>query len=134
MYRFCLVVCFVLGLMWNTGCSGPPPKGAAPAANVKGIANIDGKPIPSGEVHFGQEGVPPSVLKITDGTFSGDAPIGKDKVEIFIYVEGPPSAKYPGVPTKKNIVPQKYWGPKTMLDATVNAGGGNEFKFDIKSK
>ena len=112
MYRPCLAICFSLALVWNIGCT-PPPKGAAPAASVKGTANIDGKPIPTGEIHFGMMGVPPRVLKITDGTFSGQAPIGKNQVEVFIYAEGPPSEKYGGTSTKKNTTPEKYWGPNT---------------------
>jgi hypothetical protein len=79
-------------------------------------------------------GVPPRIVQISNGTFSGEAPIGKNQVEVFVYVEGPPTDKYPGVPTKKNTTPAKYWGPNTTLDATVAAGAANEFKFDLKSK
>jgi hypothetical protein len=133
MYRFCLTIGFSLALVWNFGC-GPAPKGAAPAANVKGTINIDGKSVPTGEIHFGMSGFPPRVLQIKDGAYSGEAPVGKNQVEVFIYAEGPPSEKYPGVPTKKNIAPVKYWGPKTTLEATVDARGTNEFKFDLNSK
>jgi hypothetical protein len=134
MVRCCLTICSSLVLVWNFGCAPEPPKGAAPAANVKGTINIDGKPVPTGEIHFGTTGFPPRVLKIAEGTYSGEAPIGKNQVEVFIYVEGPPSEKYPGVPTKKNIAPAKYWRPNTILDATVNASGPNEFRFDITSR
>ena len=134
MYRLCLMVLFVLTLVWTIGCGSPPPKGAAPAATVKGTINMDGKPLPAGELHFGSEGVPPRVLQVTNGAFSGEAPVGKNQVELFIYVEGPPTEKYPGVPTKKNTAPAKYSGPKTPLEATVTTGGTNDFKFDVKSK
>src|SRR5437667_394297 len=133
MYRFCLAIGFGLALVWNFGCA-PAPKGAAPAASVKGTVHIDSKPIPTGEIHFGITGYPPSVLQITNGTYSGEAPLGKNQVEVFIYIEGPPSEKYPGTPTKKNTIPDKYWGANTTLEATVNASGSNEFKFDITSK
>lgn len=133
MYRLCLALGFGLALVWNFGCT-PAPRGAAPAAHVKGTVHIDGKPVPTGEIHFGMTGVPPRVLKISDGGFSGEAPIGKNQVEVFIYVEEPPSEKYPGTPTKKNTTPDKYWGPNTTLEATVNAKGTNEFKFAITSK
>jgi hypothetical protein len=133
MNRLCLTIGCALAIVVNFGCT-PPPSGPAPAAKVKGTANIDGKPIPTGEIHFGRMGVPPRVLKITAGTFEGEAPIGKNQVEVFIYIEGPPSAKYPDTPSKKNTTPERYWGPNTILDVTVNASGTNEFKFDITSK
>ena len=134
MYRFPLVVFIGLAIVWNSGCSPAPKKGPPPAAPVKGTINIDGKPVPTGEIHFGMLGVPPKVLTITDGTFSGEAPIGENQVEVYIYKEGPPTPRYPDVPTKINTVPDKYWGPKTVLKATVNDGGPNEFDFDITSE
>jgi hypothetical protein len=125
----------LVGLAFITVLScAPPPNGPPPAAGVKGTINMDGKPVPSGEIHFGMLGAPPHVVPISAGRFAGEAPIGKCKVEVFIYVEGPPSEKYPTMPTKTNIVPEKYWGPNTSLEATVNAGGGNELKFEITSK
>jgi hypothetical protein len=133
MDRFCFTLCVGLALVWNVGCA-PEQKGAAPAANVKGTVHIDGKPVATGEIHFGMTGVPPSVLQISDGTFSGEAPVGQNQVEVFIYVEGPPSAKYGGTRSKRNITPERYWGPNTVLNATVNADGTNEFKFDITSR
>jgi len=132
MFRVCLTTCFSLALVWNFGCA-PEQKGAAPAANIKGTVNIDGKPVPTGEIHFGMTGVPPRVLQITNGTFSGEAPIGKNQVEVFIFVEGPRSEKYGGVAAKINTTPEKYWGPQTSLDATATASGTDEFKFDITS-
>jgi len=97
---------------------------------------MDGKPLPTGELHFGIPGVPPGVLNVKDGTFSGSAPVGKNKVELFIYVEGPPrpDKKYGDTPTKTNTAPGKYWGPNTALEATVEAGKPNEFKFEVTSK
>src|SRR5437867_1346016 len=98
MYRLCLV-CFSLAFVWNFGCA-PAQKSSPPAASVKGIVNLDGKPVPTGEIHFGMTGLPPSVLEIKDGTFSGEVPVGKNQVEVFIYVEGPPSEKRGGARSK----------------------------------
>ena len=133
MNRLCLVIGSVLALAWHSGC-GPEQQRAAPVANVKGTVHIDRKPIPSGEIHFGMIGVPPRVLQIKDGAFSGEAPVGKNQVEVFVYAEGPPAAKYGGTRAKINTTPERYWGPKTTLSANVEARGTNEFKFDITSK
>jgi len=119
-------------ITWLVGCNSD--ERLSPVAKVKGTVNIDGKPIPTGEIHFGMAGVPPKVLDIKEGAFAGDAPIGNNKVEIFIYVEGPPSEKYAGTRQKQNTTPQKYWGPNTTLSASVRPGDVNDFKFDIMSK
>ena len=131
MYRSCLAICSGVVLVLGLGCA-EAPKGAAPAANVKGTINIDGKPVPTGELHFGVTGVPPRVVQIKDGTFAGEAPIGKNQVELFIWVDGPESK--PGRPSKNNVAPAKSWGPNTSLEATVVDKGANEFKFNVASK
>jgi len=133
MCRSWLASCCVLALVWNCGCNSAQP-GATPVAPVKGVINIDGKSIPIGEIHFGMPGVPPRVLEIKDGSFSGEAPVGKNQVEVFIYAEGAPSEKYGGTRIKKNTVPARYWGANTILAATVNAGETNTFQFAITSK
>jgi hypothetical protein len=133
MCRFCFAIGFSLVLVWNSGCS-KGQKGVVPAANVKGTVTMDTKPVPTGEIHFGMTGVPPSVLQITDGTFSGEAPIGRNQVEVFIYAEGPPSEKYGGARTKYNTTRDAYWGPNTILEATVTADGPNEFQFGLTSR
>jgi len=133
MYRCCLTSCFVFALVWSCGC-GSGKSSTAPTATVKGTVNIDKKPVPTGEIHFGMPGVPPRVLEIKDGNFSGEVPAGKNQVEVYIYVEGPASTKYGGERSKQNTTPQKYWGPNTILSAQVNPGEANEFKFDITSK
>jgi hypothetical protein len=132
MYRLLTIGC-ALAIVCNGGC-GSEQKGAAPAAQITGTVTLDGNPVPAGEIHLGMAGVPPRVLQIKDGAFSGEAPIGKNQVEIFIYEEGPPSEKRGGARSKKNIAPEKYWGQETVLEATVEAGGTNEFKFTLTSK
>ena len=92
---------------------------------------MDGQPLPAAELHFTANGVPPTVLVVKDGAFAGEVPVGQYQVELFINVEGPPVEKYGGTRTTTNAAPQKYWGPKTTLSATVNVGEPNEFKFDL---
>jgi hypothetical protein len=117
----------------NTGCA-PATKGAAPAAKVKGTVNLDGKAAPAGEVHFSVAGYPPRVVKIADGSFEGEAPIGQNNVEVFVFADGPPSEKYKGVTSKVNTVSETFWGPNSTLKADVQKGGNNQFKFDVTTK
>jgi hypothetical protein len=132
MNRLGLAVCLGLAIVLNSGC-GPKGPPQAPVAKVKGTVNIDGKPIPTGEIHFGMLGVPPKVSKITEGKYEGEAPVGDNKVEVFIYKEEP-NPRYPDNPFKINTVPDKYSGPKTTLKASVQVGETNEFPFEITSK
>jgi hypothetical protein len=136
MRRFCFASGLFVALLWASGCgpSQADKKGAAPAAKVSGTVKIDGKPVPMGEVHFGVEGYSPMGIEITDGKYAGEAPVGKNEVQVFIFVEGPPVARYGGKRLKSNTAPQKYWGPKTVLSATVSAEGPNEFDFNLTSK
>ncbi len=133
MSRSCLATCVVLALVGHPGC-GPAKPTAGAVANVRGTVSIDGKLVPAGEIHFGMLGVSPKILEIHNGAFAGEAPVGNNQVEVFIYVEGPPVEKYGGARQKQNTTLPKYWGPNTTLSAEVSASGPNEFKFDITSK
>ena len=130
MYRSCIAICFMLAPICNFGCS-PAPRTTAPVAHVKGTIKMDGNPVSAGEIHFGMDGVPPMFLEIKNGVFSGETPVGENKVEFFIWVEGPASEKYGGARSKSNIAPEKYWGANTTLTGKVTAGGPNEFIFDL---
>ena len=132
MRRSCTVLCFVLALNWVSGCESEPPPPST--AKVSGTVRLGGKPIPTGEIHFGMDGIPPSVLQINAGEFAGEANVGANKVEVYVYVEGPPSAKYGGMRSKTNTVPEQYWGANTTLSASVTETGDNVFKFDLKAR
>lgn len=134
MHRLHLVLGFAWMILWLAGCRVPPPNVVPPGTMVKGTVTMDGKPLPSGELHFGNIDVPASVLKVENGAFAGEAPIGENKVEVFIWVDGPPSEKYPDTPTRVNRSPERYFGPNTILKAKVEAGAANEFKFDLTSR
>ena len=132
MDRFRIVTVIGLMILGHAGCTSahpPPPE----ASVVDGTVTLDGKPVPTGEIHFGMLGVPPKVLEISDGYFSGDVPVGDHQVEVYIFVEGPPNPRFPDVPTKTNVAPPKYWGPATMLKGTVKANEANDFKFKMTS-
>lgn len=124
--------CAVLGFTLMLAACAPPPNGLPPSAPVTGTVKLDGKPIAKGEIHFVQAGLVPSVLEISNGTFSGKALLGQSKVEVMIFAEVE-SDKYPGVKTKANVAPEKYSGPQTTLDADISGSKKNELKFDLTS-
>jgi prepilin-type N-terminal cleavage/methylation domain-containing protein/prepilin-type processing-associated H-X9-DG protein len=134
MSPLCRTALFVPLLAWAIGC-GSTQSTAPQPAQVKGTVTLDTKPVPAGEIYFVKGSESSSAIEIKDGNFSGEVPPGKYKVEIHVLVEGPKTpGKYGGQGSKTNVAPQKYWGPETILSANVEAGGANDFKFNMTSK
>jgi len=124
-----LGLCFAILLV--SGCKG---KSGPAQVDVKGQVNLDGKPMPEGEVFFFVPGEAPGALEVKSGSFSGKAKEGLNKVEVRTYKMGPPLSTDPEKkPTKINILPSRY-NDKSTLTADVKPGGANEFKFDVTSK
>jgi hypothetical protein len=116
------------------GCA-PKPRQPTPTSAVKGIVNLDGKPMPAGEIWFSVSGDPPAVLPISNGAYAGKVHIGKNLVEVFAYIDGPPRSTEPnGPPSKINTIPSTFNGPESTLSAQVTKDGANDFKFDITSQ
>jgi len=103
-------------------------------APVEGTVLLDGRPMRSGEIWFVPAGKPATKLTIMemDGTFSGLAAIGRNRVEIYLFKDGPPSATDPKVATKINVIHPKYSGPQSSLVVDV-ADRVNDFKFAVLS-
>jgi len=133
MYRFTLLVCFVgLAFVWNSGCDSGLKR--PPIVQIKGTVNLDGKPMTQGEIRFEVAGEPGHELQVKDGAFSGEANIGKNRVEVKMYKEGPPLSTDPEKkPTKINVIPAQY-NSQTKLSAEITSSGASDLKFDVTSK
>lgn len=123
----------LLLIVGSTGCT---KRAKLPSqAEVKGTVNLDGKAMPDGDITFSLPGEVPSSLPIQNGSFSGKAPIGKNRVEVRAYKAGTPTKM--GDQTfggeKENYIPAQYNTGSTM-SADVVSGGANDFKFDVTSK
>ena len=134
MSRKVWLILFGLVILGTSGCSGSSKKGPPPKSAVKGTVTLDGKPVPEGEILFSVSGEVPVPLPIKDGSFSGEATVGKNAVSVSVYKAGKPTSTDPKTPTKINIIPAKYNGPNTTLSADVAEGGANDFKFAVTSK
>ena len=134
MSRNVRLVCAGALIVLAASCSGTSDTAAAKVA-VKGTVNLNGKPMPEGEISFDLgRGQPPVVLPIKDGSFSGEVFGGKNRVEVNAYKQGPPLSTDPkGPPTRVNTVDARF-NFQSTLTADVTAGGPNEFKFDVRSK
>jgi hypothetical protein len=131
MCRSVSLACLVLVVLLTAGCSG---KKEPPSVPVKGKVTLDGKDLPEGEITFIVFGHAPNIVPIKDGAYSGKAMVGKNRVEIRAYKQGPPLSTDPsGPPTKVNYVPDRYNG-HTTLEADVTAGGANDFPFTVTSR
>ena len=127
MHRFVGVASAVLMLGLLSACTpqnAPPP----PSAPVKGSVKLNGKAMDGGEVRFTTPGQPPKHFPIKDGSFAGDAFVGKNRVDIVLEKDGPPSTTDPKTPTKVNSVTHKD------LEADVKQGGPNEYNFEASEK
>jgi len=119
----CLVFVFTL----IVGCSSHNAHTTPPTAKVSGKVTLDGKPMAEGEIRFNVAGQPPQICPIKDGAYSGEAYIGKNRVEIVLEKDGPPSTTDPKTPTKINIV-----APKELV-AEINASGATPSSFEVTS-
>ena len=123
MRRLACLPCFFLALA--LGCTpqnAPPPT----TAKVTGKVTLDDKAMPVGEVRFTVMGQPPKICTVKDGAFSGEAFIGKNRVDIVLEKDGPPSTTDPKTPTRINTVTHKN------LEAEVKEGP-NTFTFEATS-
>ena len=117
-------------LLLAVGCG----QKSAPMATVSGKVNLDGKPLPEGEITFLGPGGAPIILPIKDGAYSGKVAAGKNRVEIRAYKAGPPMSTAPnGPPTKVNYLPERYSG-QSKLEADVAPSGGDIPPFEITSR
>jgi hypothetical protein len=129
-----------LGLLNLAGCSGDN----LPREAVSGSVTIDGNPLKSGAITFVPNG--PDIpsqggTPVVDGKYSipraqGLVP-GKYKV-VISSGEGTPEKKVdtatdmpgmPPIPAKQAIPPQ--YNAASILEATVTAGGKNQFDFNL---
>lgn len=128
--------------------------GALPYANVSGTVTYNGKPLEKGIITFSTDGRPPSAMDIVDGKFAGQAMVGSNKVSVIAYRKGakaravPPEAvaqmkAYEAMnkgqtsesfdPSMEDYIPPE-WGTESKQMRVVEAGGANDFQFEIKGK
>jgi hypothetical protein len=123
-----LFLCSVLALvLLASGCGG------VQTAEVHGTVTYDGKPLPKGTIAFVTEGKAPEVLDISNGAFSGPITVGKKKIVINAYKQGPPvpeDTPGAGEVQLENYIPAAY-NANSKITKEVTAAGPNDFKFEI---
>ena len=105
-------------------------------ADVAGTVELDGKPLESGEVVFVLLGEHSALIPIKKGTFSGEAGVGENRVEIYSYRSGGEVVEMGGEKfggEEVNFIPPKY-NASSSLTATVTAEGNQGFAFEVTSK
>ena len=134
MARWMMAVGLLVALVLLPGCN-PGPK-ILPSGEVGGTVNLDGKPLPEGEITFSAPGEVPNSMPIKDGDFEGKAKAGDVKVSIAVYKVGEPimmDGKPVGDPVRTNILPVRF-NTETRLKATIPATSTKDLKFDVESK
>lgn len=118
--------------VWLSGCGGGSTNKEPALAKVSGTIKLNGKPMAGGEVRFGVPGYPMKSMPISGGSYSGEASVGKNKVEVVWDKDGPPNPTDPTTKMKVNAVNSTFSGPSTILNADVKEGD-NKFNFDVTS-
>jgi len=141
-----------LALAAGVGCQQGGDKPAY--ANVSGTVTYNGQPIEKGQITFASDGRPPSTTEIIGGKFNGQAVIGSNKIMVSAKRKGADTTKLPkgaegqikgykeymkgksdpGAgeidPGMVEYIPPE-WGSESKQVRVVEAGGANEFKFEI---
>lgn len=131
MHRSLCALLLLFCVCYLMGCGGGSNSGP-PVAKVSGTVKLDGKPMAGGEVRFSVAGLPAKSLPISGGSYSGEAPVGKNKVEVVWDKDGPPNPTDPSTKMKVNAVNMRFSGPDSQLNAEVKEGE-NTFNFDVTS-
>jgi hypothetical protein len=116
-----------------TGCSS---KKGEPKFKVSGTVEMDGKPLPDGEITFmGEPGTIPASFTVSNGNFEGELTAGKKKVEVRSYKTepAPKSATGGASESKVNIIPDRF-NSNSALTAEVSESGMTPKKFVVASK
>jgi len=117
----------------TSGCTPSVPK-PPPVATVKGTVQLDGKPMPTGEIEFEVVAYPAKILKIENGAFSGEVFSGNNTIRFHMYKDGPPMSTDPEKkPSKIESLPSQH-NSKSGHSVDVPAGGSNDLKFAITSR
>lgn len=125
--------CCLAGLLLLSGCAGAE-------TSIIGTVNLDGKPVPEGDIRFipmeGTAGVDAGAV-IRDGKYkvvAKDLATGKYRVSIRGYKQSGKVEPDPlgGSPIKGTvqIVPPQYQGEDSKLVKEIT-GGLNRFDFDL---
>jgi hypothetical protein len=125
-----LLVAFIVCAA-QAGCGGPKQ---LPTAEVAGTVNLDGKPLPDGEILFADvaQGAN-NILPIKDGKFSGRATVGQLRVEIRAYRDVAGNTEMYGSgaeSSKENYLPAQY-NTESTLNATVPKEGAKALEFAV---
>lgn len=125
----------LVGLLVLSGCLSRGPK----TVPVTGTVNLDDKPLAEGDITFdSQDGTPPVIEKITNGSFTAQLTPGKKRVEIASWKvnPNPPKVSDPTIEPidpNVNIIPPRY-NTQTELTADIKESAPNEVKYNLKSK
>jgi len=131
MLRFFASLVACVSLVWLSGCGGDGKKPEDPRAAVKGTVSLDGKPMPTGQITFISGTNPPRIFEISGGSYSGEAYVGKNRIQIALMKDDPAATTSPA--TQINVLPAKY-DASSKLSADVAADGANNFDFKLTAK
>jgi hypothetical protein len=129
--------------------------GAPDFANVSGTVTYNSKPLDKGQITFSTDGRPPTAMDVVDGKFAGRAMVGSNKVAVAAFKKSSTERKLPETakkqyaayqamnksggggnevmfdPGMEDYIPDE-WGKESKQFRVIEAGGANNFQFEIK--
>ncbi len=118
-----------------SGCgaaSGPAP---VSQVTVAGTVNLDGKPLPDGQIVFTSPGMSGALISIKDGKFEGKSGVGEKRPEIRAFRTSTPvmMGDKPGPTVEENYIPARF-NTDSKVMVKIEAAGRKDLKFDVESQ
>ena len=133
MVRWLCLGCLIGALVILAGCNDSK----TPTAKVSGTVKLDGEPLDEGTIMlYGDGGTAPDTFDVKNGKFEGQAKLGKKRVEIHAYKQGP-KAKMDKEEIegsgKEERIPARF-NSESKVTAEVTGSGISPVEFKVESK
>lgn len=122
-----------IAVLFVLGCTPGEP----PYVPIRGTVTLDGSPLAEGFVAFVPlDGRPPRTLAVKGGSFTGEARVGPNRVEVMALAEIPNPDK--NVPKEDrtitiNLVAERFNAKSTEV-REVTLDGPNEFTLTVSAR
>jgi hypothetical protein len=118
-----------------SGCGAPSGPAPVSQVTVAGTVNLDGKPMPDGQIVFTSPGMSGALIPIKDGKFEGKSGTGDKKPEIRAFRTSAPvmMGDKPGPTVEENYIPARY-NIDSKQTVKIEAAGRKDLTFDVESK
>lgn len=129
------IAAFAVCMFTLSGCGGPSGPAPVSQVTVAGTVNLDGKPLPEGQIVFTSPGMSGALIPIKDGKFEGKSGTGEKRAEIRAFRPGTPvmMGDKPGPTVEENYIPARF-NTDSKVTVKIEAAGRKDLRFDVESQ